>query len=431
MDPAATPQPEPAQGRRSRSALAVGGLVFLVAMFLGCVFTLPWTMGAISRPGAGARERGTPRYAWQEREARHIPPSWSPWSWSSEVRERYRLASEARAVALESRRSGTPVEVLVEQGWKASDEQARGSRPFYAMGTDLLGRDVFVRALAGGGVSLTIGILAAGIAVLIGTLYGAVAGYVGGRLDAVMMRIVDVLYGLPYVLLVVLLAVAADAMMDEHISRAGARRGSVMEAARAELRARGVPATPADARSLLGSDAALRDRLEAEAVVRFPERTVSERSRTAYDLAALLVAIGGVSWLTMARVIRGQVLSLKSQPFVEAARALGARPSRIFVRHLLPNLVGPIVVYATLTVPQAILQESFLSFLGIGVRPPVPSWGNLAAEGIADGINPHHLSDSRWWLLLFPCLLLGCTLLSLNFVGEGLREAMDPKRTRR
>jgi ABC-type dipeptide/oligopeptide/nickel transport system permease subunit len=101
------------------------------------------------------------------------------------------------------------------------------------------------------------------------------------------------------------------------------------------------------------------------------------------------------------------------------------------VRHLLPNLVGPIIVYATLTVPQAILQESFLSFLGIGVKPPAPSWGNLAAEGVAEGINPHRLSDSRWWLLVFPCALLGCTLLALNFVGEGLREAMDPKRTKR
>jgi ABC-type dipeptide/oligopeptide/nickel transport system permease subunit len=129
----------------------------------------------------------------------------------------------------------------------------------------------------------------------------------------------------------------------------------------------------------------------------------------------------------MARVIRGQVLSLKSQPFVEAARALGLSRRRIFVRHLLPNLMGPIIVYATLTVPQAILQESFLSFLGIGVKPPLPSWGNLAADALVE-LNPY---ESNWWLLAFPCLLLGSTLLALNFVGEGLREALDPKRARR
>ena len=144
-------------------------------------------------------------------------------------------------------------------------------------------------------------------------------------------------------------------------------------------------------------------------------------------MLVLLLAIGGVSWLTMARVIRGQVLSLKAQPFMEAARAMGAPVHRQLLRHLLPNLVGPIVVYATLSVPQAILQESFLSFLGIGVKPPLPSWGNLAAEGLAE-LNPY---KSHWWMLLFPCVLLATTLLALNFVGEGLREAFDPKRARR
>jgi ABC-type dipeptide/oligopeptide/nickel transport system permease subunit len=128
----------------------------------------------------------------------------------------------------------------------------------------------------------------------------------------------------------------------------------------------------------------------------------------------------------MARVIRGQVLSLKAQPFMEAARAMGVPVRRQFLRHLLPNLIGPIVVYATLTVPQAILQESFLSFLGIGVQPPLPSWGNLAAEGLS-ALNTVKV---RWWLLLFPCVLLAATLLALNFVGEGLREAFDPKRAR-
>jgi oligopeptide transport system permease protein len=145
------------------------------------------------------------------------------------------------------------------------------------------------------------------------------------------------------------------------------------------------------------------------------------------NIVTLLVAIGGVSWLTMARVVRGQVLSLKSQPFMEAARAMGVPLRSQFSRHLLPNLMGPITVYATLTVPQAILQESFLSFLGIGVHPPLPSWGNLAADGLQE-LNGY---KSNWWLLAFPCVLLGVTLLALNFVGEGLREAMDPKRARR
>ncbi|MCA9310473.1 MAG: ABC transporter permease, partial [Phycisphaerales bacterium] len=166
---------------------------------------------------------------------------------------------------------------------------------------------------------------------------------------------------------------------------------------------------------------------QADGVPRLTPVKVKAGERKFFEVAILLVAIGGVSWLTMARVIRGQVLSLKSQPFMEAARAIGVPVHRQFLSHLLPNLLGPIIVYTTLTVPQAILQESFLSFLGIGVRPPLPSWGNLAAEGLIQ-LNP---VDVRWWLILFPCLLLGLTLLALNFVGEGLREAFDPKRAKK
>jgi len=142
------------------------------------------------------------------------------------------------------------------------------------------------------------------------------------------------------------------------------------------------------------------------------------------SIITLLIAIGSVSWLTMARVIRGQVLSLKSQPFIESARAIGVPLSRLFLRHLLPNLTGPIVVYATLTVPTAILSESFLSFLGIGVREPLPSWGNLAA----DGLSELNLVRVRWWLLLWPCLFIATTLLALNVLGEALRDALDPRR---
>jgi oligopeptide transport system permease protein len=166
--------------------------------------------------------------------------------------------------------------------------------------------------------------------------------------------------------------------------------------------------------------------LQRTALDRFGTGEMSASRRAAIDVFTLLVAIGGVSWLTMARVVRGQVLSLKAQPFMEAARAIGVPLRGQFLRHLLPNLLGSIIVYTTLTVPQAILQESFLSFLGIGVKPPLPSWGNLAADGLPE-LNPY---QSHWWLLLFPCLLLGTTLLALNFVGEGLREAFDPKRRR-
>jgi oligopeptide transport system permease protein len=145
----------------------------------------------------------------------------------------------------------------------------------------------------------------------------------------------------------------------------------------------------------------------------------------------LLVAIGGVSWLTMARVIRGQVLSLRSQPFMEAARSVGTGHLRTLRVHLLPNLIGPIVVYATLTVPQAILQESFLSFLGIGVQAPIPSWGNLASAGLPELSSLARGDDNvQWWLLLFPCLLLGLTLMGLNFMGDALRNRLDPRRAK-
>lgn len=313
-------------------------VIFLFAVALACLGSLPFTLSS-----AGVDASGVPlpaRYRAGQLEAYLIPPSWAP----------MRPDESARAESI--------------------------GRPLHLLGTDKLGNDLFIRCLAGGGVSLGIGIAAAAISVIIGTLYGSIAGAVGGRLDAVMMRFVDVLYGLPYVLLVVLLAVAGDALLD-------ARAAS------------GSPMSPG-MRSLL-------------------------------EIIILLIAIGGVSWLTMARVIRGQVLSLRTRPFMEAARALGLPPWQRFARHLLPNLAGTIIVYATLTIPQAILQESFLSFLGIGVKPPMPSWGNLAADGLVE-LNPVRV---RWWLIVFPCVLLALTLLSLNFVGEWLRERLDPRATRR
>ncbi len=232
----------------------------------------------------------------------------------------------------------------------------------HPLGTDELGRDLLARTLFGGAISLSIGLLSAALAVVIGTAYGATAGFLGGRIDGVMMRAVDVLYALPTMLLVMLLTASLGSRLEQSSS--------------------------------LGVGGA--------------------------RLIVLALAIGCVSWLTTARVVRGQVLSLREQPFIEAARALGLPTWRVLFRHMLPNLVGPIVVFATLTVPQAILQESFLSFLGVGIQPPQATWGSLAADGVRR-INP---IATDWWLVLFPCLTLSITLLSLNFVGDGLRDAL-------
>lgn len=323
----------PVTRTRGRGVGANVALAVLALLVTACFGSVPWMLsGSVPRFNAG-----------ESREAR-LPPSWSP------------LDEETRARCVEIAESAGGVSPL---------ERAP---VFFLLGSDLLGRSLLYRCLLGGAVSLGVGTLAALVSVVIGTVYGAAAASAGGRVDAVMMRIVDILYSLPSVLLIVLLAVASDAVVQ--------RMGGI-----------------------------------------------GPTGRQVVSLATLLVAIGGVSWLTTARVIRGQVLSLVNQPFVEGARAIGAGWARVFMKHLLPNLVGPIVVYATLAVPQAILQESFLSFLGIGVKAPVPSWGNLAADGLAE-LNPYR---SHWWLLFFPCVLLAGTLLSLSLVGEWLRARLDPK----
>jgi len=223
----------------------------------------------------------------------------------------------------------------------------------HPLGTDELGRDLLTRILYGGRISFAVGLLATLVSLTIGVTYGCVAGFRGGRVDRVMMRLVDILYGLPFMFVVILLMV------------------------------------------LFGR-----------------------------NIVNLFIALGAVQWLTMARIVRGQVLSLRIREFVMAAHAMGATPGRVVTRHLLPNALGPIVVYATLTVPAVMLEEAFLSFLGLGVQPPMSSWGVLAAEGAA-------AMEAYPWLIVFPGLALTLTLLSLNFVGDGLRDALDPQTTRR
>lgn len=226
---------------------------------------------------------------------------------------------------------------------------SEGPSAAHWFGTDTLGRDLMVRTMEGGRISLLVGTVATVVALLIGVIYGATAGYVGGRVDAVMMRFVDILYALPFTIFVILLMVAFGR-----------------------------------------------------------------------SLWLMFIAIGFVEWLSMARIVRSSVMALRKQEFVEAAVSLGYGHRRIILKHLIPNVLGPVIVIATLTVPAVMLLEAFLSFLGLGVQPPNASWGVLINEGQQNmGVFP--------WLLIFPAFFFALTLFSLNFLGDGLRDALDPK----
>lgn len=249
-------------------------------------------------------------------------------------------------------------------------------------GTDGNGRDVFFRVLSGGRVSLIVGLCAAVVSLMIGTLVGMVAGFFGGKVDAFIMRVVDVLYSMPRVLFALVLIAALD------------------EPIRSLL---GGWLTAADT----AGNTALKESLES----------ILPYSRT----LVLILCLGMLEWLTMARIVRGQVLVLKEQQFIAAARCLGQTRRRIMFRHLLPNLWTVILTYLTLTIPIVVLDESFLSFLGLGIEEPAASWGLLLGEG-AGAIN---LIEPRWWLPVFPALAMTATLLALNFLGDSLRDALD------
>lgn len=284
-------------------------------------------------------------------------------------------------------------------------------------GYDNLGRSVLARCLLGGTISLAVGLAAATIAVVLGVLVGLIAGYRGGWVDATLMRVVDILYGLPYILLVILFKIAFEQPLMKLTW--GNFLGLLLVFAMAVAIVWVFTQAPTSRVPSIIVAACLG---VAALAAHFAFK--SNLTGQSANLVVLFLAIGLVSWLTMARVIRGQVLSLRGQPFIEACRALGLRQGRIFTRHILPNLIGPITVYATLTVPSAILQESFLSFLGVGVNVPLATWGSLASEGV-EQLSPLKF---YWWQLIFPCALLALTLLSLNFLGDGLRDVFDPKK---
>jgi oligopeptide transport system permease protein len=284
-----------------------------------------------------ARARGRPASLWED-------------AWRRLLKNRMAVACGVFLALLAVLCFGAPlVPGLADPNRPDFDLGATAPAAAHWFGTDTLGRDLLSRTLYGGRISLLVGFVATLVSLVIGVSYGAVAGYKGGRTDEFLMRVVDILYSLPYIFLVILLLVFFS-------------------------------------RSLL----------------------------------MLFVALGLVQWLTMSRIVRGQVLSLKQQTFVEAARALGATDRRVIFAHLVPNTLGPVIVYATLTVPAIMLQEAFLSFLGLGVQPPDASWGTLINEG-------RQLMTLFPWLVAFPGAALAATLFAFNFLGDGLRDALDPQ----
>ena len=286
-----------------------------------------------------------------------------------------------------------------------TDKEAAFTAPdsTHWFGTDALGRDVFARTMYGGSISFLVALVATVVSLSIGISWGSVAGYLGGRVDHYMMRIVDVLYGLPFMFLVILVMTLVNGL---HVTASSARP-HVEKVAQLENSGE--------------TSAALA--YAKEHVVDFNAKAAVFLDENVPPIVVMFFALGMVEWLTMARIVRGQVLSLREREFVAAARLMGASTGRILARHIVPNLLGPVVIYTTLTVPTVMLLEAFLSFLGLGISEPDCSWGSLASEGVGaiNVIKPY------WWLLLYPASAISLALFSLNFVGDGLRDVLDPR----
>ena len=251
------------------------------------------------------------------------------------------------------------------------EQKMQGPNKEYILGTDHLGRDQLGRIIKGGQISLMVGLVATVVSLTIGIGYGTISGYFGGNIDRFMMRIVDILYSLPFTIFVILLMVFAKDLGDSIDTW-------------------------------------------------FKEIGSNYSISGQWNMLLLFIAIGAVEWLTMARIVRGQVLSLRKQEFIEACISLGLPTHRIIFRHMVPNVLGPVIVYTTLTIPAVMLLEAFLSFLGLGVQPPTPSWGLLIKDG-ADRMR------EAPWMLVYPGAMFALALFSFNFVGDGLRDALDPK----
>jgi len=290
-----------------------------------------------------------PLYPYERQEMRHIhlPPSFDI---AGNVRIRVRENYYTKLMVREDRTEYTEKEKAELAEMRAEIETDPVHKRVYLLGTDILGRDILSRTIFGGRISLGIGVVGTITALLIGIIWGAVAGYVGGRLDNLMMRIVDIIYGLPYMMVVIVFM------------------------------------------ALFGGK----------------------------SIFLLFIAIALVSWLTISRVVRGQIISLKNSEFIEAAKSVGASTPRIISKHLLPNTLGIIIIYSSLSFPGFIMSESFLSFLGLGVSAPMSSWGSLIDEGVR-GMELYP------WLLIAPATMMTVFLFAMNFLGDGLRDAFDPQ----
>ena len=289
-----------------------------------------------------------PIYPYEEQILDHtnLPPSFKP---AGEVMIQQREKYFAKVMAKEKRSQYTAEETAELEEMRKAIESDPVHQRHYILGTDSLGRDMLSRTIYGGRISIAIGILGTVTALLLGVLMGAIAGYAGGWIDNLIMRFVDIMYGLPYMLMVIIMM------------------------------------------AILGR-----------------------------NIFILFIAIALVSWLSIARVVRGQIISLKNSEFVEAAKTMGASPARIIAKHLLPNTIGIIIVYSSLSLPSFIMNESFLSFLGLGVSAPLASWGSL----VSDGVKGMELYS---WQLIVPAVVMTLFLFAMNFLGDGLRDAFDPQ----